>query len=286
MAGAIETDWVPLRMLLEQAAHLPRRRRRRFLRGTEAEALEALQALRRVIWDPLHLEPGEVLLIPTGDLHGMPLEALPFAGDPSQPVWVPSRWPHPALIGKRPRVIRKNALLLHDRSPGTQLETDRVGSILRRGGLQVRTASNRAPFEKNPDRLGVLHVAAHGSYHRDHWILNGIRLNDGWLGFEQLRRPETRDSLMYFGSCESGLTSELPGSEMGGWMSAGLGAGARELVLSLWKIDDESALAFAEAFYPLWCRGVPVNLAAQRARGAVYARSPHPFSWAPFLAVG
>jgi hypothetical protein len=95
-------------------------------------------------------------------------------------------------------------------------------------------------------------VAAHGAYHREQALLSGIQLADGWVGFEQLDRRVVEGALLYFGSCESGSTREGPGAELDGWMAAGLGAGARELVLTLWKLDDEAAEAFAAEFYPLW----------------------------------
>ena len=288
-AEALDQIWFPLRMLMEHAAHLPQRRRRMFLAATQSEAVESLGQLRQAFWDPLSLEPGEVIVVPFGDLYDLPLESLSAVnatGSGGAEEWVVSRLPHPAVLHNSGRSIHANALLLHDRSQGTRLEADRIGRILRKSGMRTKSAHQRSQFAREKRRLGLLHIAAHGSYHRRSWMLNGIRLSDGWLGFEQLRRPQTRDSLMYFGSCESGLGSNLPGAELGGWLSAGLGAGARELILSLWKIDDESALAFAEAFYSEWCRGVPAVQAAAEARRLLQRKTPHPFAWASFLAVG
>ena len=78
----------------------------------------------------------------------------------------------------------------------------------------------------------------------------------------------------------------MPGSEFDGWMSAALGAGAREIVLALWKIDDGSAVRFSSAFYSLWSNGMGAPEAAARARRRVRRELPHPFSWAPFVALG
>jgi CHAT domain-containing protein len=136
------------------------------------------------------------------------------------------------------------------------------------------------------DPLALLHVAAHGVFHRDHWLLTGIQPRDGWLGFEALQRRWARGALLTFGSCESGLRVDTPHGELDGWLAAGLGAGAHELVLTLWKLDDEAAASFAEAFYPLWTSGVPAPQAAAIARAALRDRLAHPYSWAPFIAVG
>jgi len=89
-----------------------------------------------------------------------------------------------------------------------------------------------------------------------------------------------------FTSCESGQTRALPGSDIDGWITAGLAAGAREMVLTLWKIDDEAGIAFADHFYRAWTAGSSAAEAAARARTAMRRHDPHPYRWAPFVAVG
>ncbi|HMB71627.1 MAG TPA: CHAT domain-containing protein, partial [bacterium] len=276
-AGALEAEWIPLRITLETAARAPALRRREFLARTTADAGRAVAELRRAIWEPLCLRDANVVVIPERELHDVPLEAL-GAG-------AVSRLPHPALLAPSRLPAGRDALVLTGSGPGARRETDDVAAILRDGGWNVRTGDRRAALaESGP--LALLHVAAHGVFHRQAWLLSGLHVRDGWIGFEQLRRRQLRGALLQFTSCESGLAEILPGSEIDGWIAAGLGAGARELVLTLWKVDDASTRAFTRSFYRHWTAGTPAPAAAAAARREVRRKTPHPYSWAPFCAVG
>ncbi len=284
---AIEELWMPARMTLEQASHLDSRERAGFLDATTTESTMAFRELRAHLWDPLDVPGGRVVLVPGGDLHGVPLEAIVECADGAHDAsWSIARWPHPSLLDRGARRTRRRALLLHDGEPARRRETSRIEGILRREGFHVEVASSRGDFARPRNALGALHIAAHGAFHRPRWMLNGIRVPDGWIGFEQLDRPELRGALVFFGSCESGLQGEVPGSEFDGWMSAALGAGAREILLTLWKIDDASAARFSSSFYAHWAKGATAPAAAAAARRKIRVEQPHPYAWAPFVALG
>lgn len=277
-----ERAWIPFRLALDAAAGLDRDRRPAFLARTATEAAAALVALRDALLTPLDLRSDRVTVIPTGVLHALPLEAL---GDATGTVV--TRLPHPALLrpARRARRTRRgSALLLHGGGDDARREVATVGRSLRRAGLPVRTGSRRRDLERS-DPLAVLHVAAHGTFQREGWLLSGLELADGWMGFEQLDPARLRGALLHFTSCESGLTERMPGSDVDGWIVAGLAAGARELILTAWKIDDDAALRFSRAFYAAWTDGASAGEAAHRARAAVRAARPHPYAWAPFIAV-
>ncbi|MCA9754020.1 MAG: CHAT domain-containing protein, partial [Gemmatimonadetes bacterium] len=276
---ALDRDGTSLRLTFEAAARLPASRRADFLERTQADCLESLHRLREALWEPLALEGTDVVVVPYDDLHSLPLEA-------AAPDLVVTRIPHPALL--RPATTRraKRALLLRGASPGTAPELAAVRRILRRHDFDVHSGRSRRVLAETADRLGVLHVAAHGTFHREGWLLSGLQLEDGWLGFEQLDRRRIEGALVHFTSCESGRTNALPGSDLEGWMTAGLAAGAREMILTLWKIDDESALEFTTEFYERWATGESAAVARAVAGRVLAAKGRHPFRWAPFLAVG
>jgi CHAT domain-containing protein len=146
--------------------------------------------------------------------------------------------------------------------------------------------SRRSTLIRERGPLGILHVAAHGAFHFEGWLRSGIQFRDGWLGFERLRPAQLRGALVQFMSCESGQSRHLPGSDLEGWTAAALGAGARELVLTLWKVDGEWAGSFSRAFYRQWNEGRTAAEACQAARAELLAGNSHPFLWAPFVAVG
>jgi tetratricopeptide (TPR) repeat protein len=278
--AALDDSWIPLRILLETAASLPPDRRSTFLSRTQGEADRALSCLRSALWDPLSLRSENVMIVPHLQLHGVPLEAL------APQERIVARIPHPAILQKRNRSRRRKALLLHEGTPGTRREAREISAILRNHGFGVRVDDRRDALDQVTQPVGVLHVAAHGVFHREEWLRSGFRLRDGWLGFERLRARQLRGALVHFSSCESGHARLLPGSDFEGWMTAALRAGARELVLTLWKVDDHGAGSFARAFYRKWAAGSSAVSACHEAREESRAQNPHPFHWAPFIAVG
>jgi len=275
----LEREWVDLRMMMEAAATVPQARRTAFLERTTDEALAILEALRDAWIRPLRLE-GDADFVPTGILHGIPLEAL-AARSGSGPSLV--RIPHPGLVRGPGRRKRGPALFLRGDTPGVPREARAVRGALRRGGVRL---SSRGRPDLGSRPWAAVHVAAHGVFHPREWLLSGFRLEDGWLGREHFTPGALRGSLVFLGSCESGMGRMGPGAELGHWIGAAVTAGVRELVVTLWKVDDETSVAFAEPFYEAWSAGADATAAAAHARARVRARHPHPFCWAPYLALG
>jgi tetratricopeptide (TPR) repeat protein len=287
---ALRRSWMALRMLLEAAAHAPARHRESLLERTCEEAEGTLTELHEAFWKPLKLSARRnVILCPTAALHGVPLEAAWDIGpspDSSEAIPSVTRLPHPALLRREGRGRHRHAVLLEGTMPGSSAEVRGIQRQLISAGFRAKIERSRRALGRTRVPIGILHVAAHGAFHRSSWLRSGIRLDDGWLGFEQLRPNQLRDALLFFDSCESGLSLDTPGAQLDGWMGAGLGAGAREFVLTLWKLDDDAAQTFASAFYEGWLTGRSAAEAAQLARRRVRRIRRHPFAWAPFVTVG
>ena len=164
-------------------------------------------------------------------------------------------------------------------------EAEEIGAILTRAGMAVRMGDRRADLE-SARRVDALHVAAHGTFHPLGWLLSGLQLSDGWFGLEQLRFEQLDGALVHFTSCESGRAGRLPGTDLEGWSSAALSAGARELVLAAWRIEGAAAHRFAAIFYERWARGEDVATAVHHTRAELRARLPHPYHWAAQIAIG
>lgn len=277
--GALERHWVGLRMMIEAASAVPHARRGTFLARTADEANGLLGALREAWLAPLDLGSRDAYFVPTGVLHGIPLEALTVPGGARI-----RRIPHPALVRHGGSRRDGRALFLRGDTPGVDRETRAVGRVLRRAGLALSTQGTPELSTRGP--LAAVHVAAHGVFHPRDWLLSGFRLERGWLGMEHFTVGTLRDSLVFLGSCESGLGRMGPGAELGHWIGAAVLAGVRELVVTLWKVDDDTSVAFAEPFYEAWCAGESAASAAASARARVRESHPHPFNWAPYLAIG
>lgn len=63
-------------------------------------------------------------------------------------------------------------------------------------------------------------------------------------------------------------------------------AGARTVVVSLWKIADDPTATFMIDFHGALHDGAEPGEALRRARERAYARNPDPYLWAPLVLHG
>jgi CHAT domain-containing protein len=94
-------------------------------------------------------------------------------------------------------------------------------------------------------------------------------------------------------ACETGLGRIEAGEGILGLRRAFQAAGARTVVTSLWRVDDEATRRWMQSFYEARSVGNlnPAEAVREASRSVLAARrsrglSAHPFYWAGFLAVG
>lgn len=146
---------------------------------------------------------------------------------------------------------------------------------------EVRTAARDAR---------ILHLATHGHFHKDNPLFSGLHLADGELTTLDIFNLKINASLVTLSACQTGLNKVYGGDELLGLTRAFLYAGAASLVLSLWKVADDSTARFMSRFYRELMSGTPRGVALRQAQLAllhdheqVYA---HPYFWAPFFLIG
>lgn len=138
----------------------------------------------------------------------------------------------------------------------------------------------------------------------------GERICDGrWTANEILQEWKLDADLVVLSGCQTGLGREIPGEGYLGLCHAFLQAGAHNLVISLWEVDDESTPKLMEFFYevlmsagttqrsasrPVDLSGTKIAEALGQAKQAIREFSPdgtrrpysHPWYWAGFILVG
>jgi CHAT domain-containing protein/Tfp pilus assembly protein PilF len=92
--------------------------------------------------------------------------------------------------------------------------------------------------------------------------------------------------LVVMAACESGLGDVKPGQGVYGLRRAFLIAGAETVVMSLWQARDDSTRLLMEAYYRHLRAGEGRTEALHLAMREVRKTHPHPYYWAPFIAVG
>jgi CHAT domain-containing protein len=126
--------------------------------------------------------------------------------------------------------------------------------------------------------------------------MDGTRIYDGVITAKEILRDWKLDAdLVTLSACGTALGKEVAGEGMVGFAHAFLQAGARSLLVSLWKVDDAATSLLMQRFYENWWkRDLPKAKALQEAKGWLreweddsgatpYAR---PYYWSAFILIG
>lgn len=207
--------------------------------------------------------------------------------------------------------------------PGTAEETRAIRDILQSEGIlpyiHLRTeASEPLLYEANSPY--ILHIATHGiflPYDERLGELIGVQnasalanplfrsalllasagrtllygatdvSQDGILNaYELLSLRLQNTQLVALSACETGLGEVQNGEGVYGLQRAFLLAGARNLILSLWKVDDEATRDFMIRFYTEWLRKkLPLEEAFWNTQKAMRSLRSAPYFWGAFILV-
>ena len=165
------------------------------------------------------------------------------------------------------------------------------------GGDATEGAVRRALAGDRP-----VHLATHGILNARSPMFSRLELaraagdtsldDDGRLEVHELLDLTIRSPLVFLSGCETGAgtawsTSFAPGEDYATLAEAFLFAGARNVIATLWRIEDRGAATFAETFYENAQHAGPVEAlaAAQRALIADKALAS-PYYWAAYVISG
>lgn len=138
----------------------------------------------------------------------------------------------------------------------------------------------------------IVHLATHGEFPEQdplnfHKILlSPTRLDDGRVNAEELREMDFRSAqLVVLSICNGGIYRFGPGDEPYGLMSALFTAGARNLVGTLWQIEDAKGRSFMVEFYKHLLECGPAEALRRTACKLIDDGAPLR-DWAAFLVAG
>ena len=146
---------------------------------------------------------------------------------------------------------------------------------------------------KNKD---VLHFSCHGSFNSELAEQSGLALATGCLTVQriitELHLSQTR--LVTLSACNSHLVKRHAGEEHVGLVQAFMTAGAKCVIASLWKVDEQATRVLFEHFYGAVAAGERPTKALQQAIEVVRQKEDknghkiwqHPYYWAGFQVSG
>jgi CHAT domain-containing protein len=95
-----------------------------------------------------------------------------------------------------------------------------------------------------------------------------------------------KTELVVLSACETGLGEIQNGEGVFGLRRAFQQAGARTVLMSLWRVNDEATQELMTRFYRNWITGITKREAFIQAQKEVKDIFPAPYYWGAFVMVG
>jgi tetratricopeptide (TPR) repeat protein len=283
----------PLRLNLDAAIAEPGRRT-----TLEPNARALLQRTYDVLLRPVEdwlTKYDRLIVVPHGRLHQLPFGALHdghgYLIERFEIATAPSA--SALTFCLRPRIRASQRVLVGAHSaegavPGAIDEARAVAALYNGDArLLLEDALTLGALKEGARSADLIHLAAHGVSRLDAPLFSHLRLADGHQTALDCFDLELDCGLVTLSACESGTGAISAGDEQIGLPRAFLYAGARAVVHSLWRIDDQFTRHVMERFY--------LELKAGRGRAAalrtaqleqLHSGAVHPFLWASLTLVG
>jgi CHAT domain-containing protein/Tfp pilus assembly protein PilF len=187
------------------------------------------------------------------------------------------------------------------RLPWTRREAEAIVAVVPAGRslLALDFRASRATA-LSPDLAGyrIVHFATHGIIDSRTPALSGLMLSrvgergeplDGFLGLRDIYNLRLGAELVVLSGCETALGKEVRGEGLVGLTQGFLYTGARQVVASLWRIEDRATAELMSRFYRgLLVEGRPPAAALRLAQLAIREdrRWRSPYYWSGFVLQG
>jgi CHAT domain-containing protein len=177
----------------------------------------------------------------------------------------------------------------HERLPYAPQEAAAVAGLFD-GQALTEAEATLAQLHTVGTAARVLHLATHGDFNPDNPLFSGLTLADGQLSTLDIFNLRLQASLVTLSACQTGRSVIKGGDELLGLMRAFLYAGAASVMLSYWRVADQSTMALMQLFYQYLAQNAAKGHALRQAQcdfiHSADARLAHPYSWASFFLVG
>jgi CHAT domain-containing protein len=158
-------------------------------------------------------------------------------------------------------------------------------------------AREEAVKSEKLDDFRYIHFATHGFLDELHPGRSGILLSsapeskeDGILQTGEIMRLKLNADIVTLSACSTGLGKLVTGEGVLGLTRAFFYAGARNVVVSLWNVNDSATATLMESFYLNLRRGLTKSEALHQAKLSIMHNAQlswrHPYFWAAFVLEG
>jgi CHAT domain-containing protein/tetratricopeptide (TPR) repeat protein len=210
--------------------------------------------------------------------------------------------------------------------PGTETEIKKIDQIMLAQTWTSKIFTKSLATEeslKNIKDARVIHIATHGFFQKDididqeskentpeynPLLRSGLMLagasvslekesveaaglntkeDDGILSaYEAMNLNLDNTELVVLSACETGLGDIKNGEGVYGLQRAFRVAGSKSIIISLWKVNDETTQKLMTAFYSEWLKSNDKRQAFREAQLIIRNLYPDPYNWAAFIIIG
>lgn len=209
--------------------------------------------------------------------------------------------------------------------PGTEEEVLQLDFLLKQKGWETKEYVESAAVEEAVKEINspkIFHIATHGLYRRAREIslTDQIRGNEAVMAqnpllrtglllagagdllsktnynynidngiltaYEAMSLNLDQTDLVVLSACETGLGDVQQGEGVYGLQRAFLVAGAKVLVMSMFRVDDEATRKLMLKFYQKWLASNNLRESFTAARKELRAEYPAPLYWGAFMMIG
>ncbi|WP_395276085.1 CHAT domain-containing protein [Halalkalibaculum sp. DA384] len=186
--------------------------------------------------------------------------------------------------------------------PLSRYEVQQVDSIMNSKGyltkLYLEQEASEAIFKQSvQEQYEIIHLATHAFLSQDSVTAPGIHFarepghqedEDGILRLQEVYNLQLNARLVVLSACETGLGKLQRGEGIISLARAFEYAGAQNLLVSLWKVDDRSTSELMIEFYRHLDNNGSLREAARQAKLHLLNESQYaaPRFWAPFVLIG
>ena len=186
--------------------------------------------------------------------------------------------------------------------PGTETEINNIAEVIRKDSLnKVSILLNNEATETNLKNLDLgnykyVHIATHGTVNIDNPAFSGLLLfpekepDDGVLYASEIYNLKLNSDLVVLSACETGVGKVSKSEGIIGLSRSLLYAGAKNIIVSMWKVADNSTAQLMLDFYTnLISKKQSFRRALHNAKlKMVNSKNnfAHPYFWSPFVLIG
>ncbi|MEI7660945.1 MAG: CHAT domain-containing protein [Bacteroidota bacterium] len=188
--------------------------------------------------------------------------------------------------------------------PGSKMEINEIGSLFRQKGLSRWLVSGRNSdkeyFKSVAGRGKIVHLATH--FLRDvsdprnegflFWGYDSSGKNgppdNGILSVDEIPKLRLQADLIVLNTCSSGIEKQKSGDTVCSLPCVFFLAGARNVLSTLWSVNDKLAGSFMVSFYRIWLSGKSFSESLREVKLHMIScpETALPTIWAPYVLTG